>query len=103
VILRRFFKKGEQREYFVDGRPSAALLAHFLFVIEPYPCCHTQPLERAAADLRALQEGPAKSGVRVIGSVFSKMYGESAPAPEVEILVTGPAGTVTTTTDQQGV
>lgn len=38
-----------------------------------------------------------------IGSVFSKMYGESAPAPEVDIPVTGPAGTVTTTTDQQGV
>lgn len=103
VILRGIFKRGERREYFVDGRPSEALLAHFLFVIEPYPCCHTQPLERAGADLRALQEGPPKSGVRIIGSVFTKMYGTSEPARDIEILVTGPEGSITTTTDQEGV
>lgn len=103
VILRGFFKRGGTREYFVDGRRSPALLAHFLPVIEPYRCCHTQPLERAAADLRALQEGPPKSGVRIIGSVFTSIYSKSEPARGVEILITGPAGTVTTTTDQQGV
>ena len=103
VILRGIFKQGERREYFVDGRPSDALLAHFLFVIEPYPCCHTQPLERAGADLRALQEGPPKSGTRIIGSVFTRMYGKSQPARDIEILVTGPEGRVTTITDQEGV
>lgn len=103
ILLREIFRRGETREYFVDGRRSTALLAHFLPVIAPYRCSHTQPLERAAADLRALQEGPPKSGVRIIGSVYTSMYLTSVPARGIEILITGPAGTVTATTDQEGV
>ena len=62
VILRGYFKKGERGEYFVDGRRSQGLLTHFLPIVERYPCCHTAPLDRAAADLRVLQDGPPSPG-----------------------------------------
>lgn len=46
ILLRGIFKRGETREYFVDGRPSTALLAHFLPVIAPYRC-FSHPTARA--------------------------------------------------------
>ena len=72
-------------------------------MVELYPCCHTGPIGRAVADLRALQDGPPKSGVRIIGTVYTDMYVTSEPARNVEVIVTGPKGNISTTTDQQGV
>ena len=104
VVLRGYyFKKGEKGEYFVDGRRSQGLLTHFLPVFQPYFCCHMQPFDRAVADLRVLDDGASKPGVRVIGRVYWDSYANSAPARGVQVLITGPDGTISTTTDQQGI
>jgi len=101
VIVRGF--RVEKGEYFVDARRSQGLLTHFLPMVDLYPCCHTGPIGRAVADLRALQDGPLKSGVRIIGTVYRDMYVTSEPARNVEVIVTGPKGSISTTTDQQRV
>jgi hypothetical protein len=62
-----------------------------------------QPLDRAVADLRVLDDGPSKPGVRVIGRVYWDSYADSAPACGVQVLITGPGGAVSVTTDQRGV
>ncbi len=103
VIVRYPVKKGETGEYFVDGRWSPGLFKHFLPVVEPYPCCHTEHLDRAQVDLRALRDGPPKSGVRIIGRVYFGMYGDNKPANGVKVQIIGPGGIVSTTTDQQGI
>ncbi|MGO9864285.1 MAG: carboxypeptidase-like regulatory domain-containing protein [Terriglobales bacterium] len=104
VILQDLFKKTEKGdEYFVDARRSSGLLTHFLPIIEIYPCCHTQRLDRATADIRALQDGPPKSGVRIIGRVYTDMYVTSEPARGANVLVAGPGGKTSTTTDQEGI
>ncbi len=104
VILRTLFnnaKKGD--EYFVDGRRSEGLLTHFVPIVEHYACCHTERLDYAAVDLRVLEDGPPRSGVRIIGRVGTDLVGFE-PARGVKLLVTGPDGkTTTTTTDQQGI
>ena len=102
VIVRGFFKV-QKGEYLVDARRSQGLLTHFLPFVEEYPCCHTQPIERAAADVRALVDGPPKSGVRILGTVYTDMFVTSEPARSMEVTVTGPSGSITTTTDQQGI
>ena len=103
VIARYYFRKGERGEYFVDGQRSQGLLTHFLPIVEGYPCCHTQHLDRAIVDLRVLKDGPPKLGVRIIGRVDTDMYVTSEPARGVRLLITGPDGTITVTTDQQGI
>jgi len=104
VILRDLFKKtAKGDEYFVDARRSSGLLTHFLPILEIYPCCHTQLLDRATADIRALQDGPPKSGVRIIGRVYTDMFVTSEPARGVKVLINGPRGKISTTTDQEGI
>lgn len=104
VILRDLFKKTEKGdEYFVDARRSSGLLTHFLPILEIYPCCHTQRLDRATADIRALEGGPPKSGVRIIGRVYTDMYVTSEPARAVKLLINGPGGKMSTMTDQEGI
>ena len=102
VIVRGFFKV-EKSEYLVDVRRSQGLLTHFLPLFEIYPCCHTGPIDRAAADLRSLRDGPPKSGARIIGTVYTDMYVTSEPARNVKVTVVGPNGSTSTTTDQEGI
>jgi hypothetical protein len=54
-------------------------------------------------DLRVLQDGPPKDGVRIIGRVYTGMYVTSEPARGIKLLITGPGGSISTTTDHQGV
>lgn len=103
LILRGYFKKGERGSYLVDGRRSPELLTHFLPMIEPYPCGHTAPLDHAVVDLRLLHDGPPKTGIRIIGRVYRNIYPRGEPAPGVKLLLTGPEGNFSTTTDEQGV
>jgi hypothetical protein len=103
VILRGFFKQGERKQYFVDGIRSQGLLTHFLPIIEPQHCGRTDFLEGAMVDLRVLQDGPPTSGIRIIGRVYTDMYAASEPARGAKLLITGPTGTISTATDQQGI
>lgn len=102
LIVRGFFKV-EKGEYLVDACRSQGLLTHFLPFVEKYPCCHTQPISRGVADLRALKDGPPKSGVRVLGTVYTDMFVTSEAARNLEVIVTGPGGSVAITTDQEGI
>jgi hypothetical protein len=102
VILRGFFEQGERREYFIDGSPSRGLFTHFLPIVEPCPCGHWLHLDQAAVVQRVLEEGPPKSGARVIGLVFWGSWRDQ-PARGVKVLVTGPGGTISITTDRHGV
>jgi hypothetical protein len=60
-----------------------------------------EPIGRAAVDLRVLQDGPPSSGVRIIGRVYADTYG--TPASGAKVLITVPGGSISTTTDQQGI
>ena len=93
----------ERGDYLLDVRRSQGLLTHFLPYFQTYPCCHTVPTQRAVADLRALRAGPPSSGVRIIGTVYTDMFVTSDPARDLELIVTGPSGTVSATTDENGV
>lgn len=103
AVLRGFFKKGERGEFLVDFRRSQGLLLHFLPVFEPYPCAHLMPLADAVVHLRVLRDGAPKSGVRIIGCVYSRANGSRQPAQGVNVLIKGPGGIVSATTDKQGI
>lgn len=103
VILRIELPKPYADEYLIDGRRSQGLLMHFLPVIEFDDCSHTKPLDHAAVDLRILQDGPPKSGVRIIGQVYEGELITNKPVPAVKLWITGPAGTIATITDAQGI
>jgi hypothetical protein len=53
-------------------------------------------MDGAEAQLRVLSEGPPKSGVRIIGSVYGRNSGE-------DVVITGPSGVIHATTDRFGV
>jgi hypothetical protein len=99
VVIRGCYRRQEREKYFFDTHRSRGLFTHFLPVVLPYVCCHMQPLAAAAADLRVLNDGPPRSGVRVIGRV----YDPSLPARRATVLITGPSGTISTTTDEEGI
>ena len=101
VVVRGYFKKGERGDYLVDGTRSPELTLHFLPVIEPYGGCHLARTAHAKADLRVLNDGPPRSGVRVVGWVYRDPDRQSAAGAPVHI--TDPGGSTSVTTDLQGV
>jgi hypothetical protein len=103
VIVRSYFPPKDRRVYFVDGRRRPKLLTHFLPIVEHFPCCHTVPVEYAAVDLRLIHDGSPKTGVRVIGRVYSDTYDYGHPVPGVRLFVMGPGGMKTVMTDSQGI
>lgn len=105
VIVRGYFRETDKdQEYFVDAYRSDGVLTRFIPVVEFYPCCHTTLLKNAEVDLRVLQDGPPKSGVRIIGRVYDlRATNRGAFVPDSPILVTGPAGPISTLTDKAGI
>lgn len=103
ALIRSYPLAEDERKCFFDVRRSRGLLTHYLPVFVPYYCCHIQPLDRAAADLRVLNDGPPKSGIRVIGSVYEGTYTTGAPAVGVRVQIAGPAGVLSIATDRLGI
>ncbi len=103
VVLRLHLPKADGEEYLIDARRSQGILMHFLPVFEYSPCSHTKALRRGTVELRLLQDGPPKSGVRIIGRVFKDTYRDNDLAPGVKVWITGPNGVVSTMADDQGV
>jgi hypothetical protein len=105
IILRGFFHpKDKSERYFVEGVRSRGGLTRFLPVFEPTDCGRTARLEDAGVALRVLRDGPPSSGGRLIGVVYASIH--SAPrnaVPGVSVLATGPAGSVVSVTDAQGI
>jgi hypothetical protein len=103
VVVRGYFRQGERGEYLVDGSRDGGLVLHFLPVVEPYPCCHTAPVEEAKADLRVLDTGGPKWGVRIVGTVHRGYYEFGHAFPGATVFIKGPGGIISATTDQEGI
>jgi len=105
VFVRGYFSETDKgQRYFVDAYRSDGLLTRFLPLVEFYPCCHSTLLTNAAVDLRALEEGPPKSGVRIIGRVYDLGGSKRGRfVPDSPVLVTGPAGPISVLTDKEGI
>jgi hypothetical protein len=103
AIYRVELPKQHGDDYFIDGRRSQGLLMHFLPVIEYNYCSHTMPMSRGVVDLRVLEDGAPKSGVRIIGRVYAERLEEVEDVPGVKVRVTGPNGTISATTDAHGI
>ena len=107
VILRGFFEPDDKSiSYFVEGHRSQGVFFRSLPIIEPADCGRTQYAKDATVPLRILRDGPPKSGVRLIGRVligrvYEKPTGRFVPG--VGISIVGPAGSMVSVTDSQGV
>jgi hypothetical protein len=103
VFLRGNFKPADlSDQYFVEGMQSVGALTRFLPVIERMDCGHTGTREQAAAVLRALREGPPKTGVRLIGRVYAD-EAKRRPAPGALISIEGSSKSTVSTTDAEGI
>jgi hypothetical protein len=105
VLLTQYlFEGGEQ--YFVDGQRRAGLLTLGLPIVEFGTCSRSGRVGNAEVELRVLQDGPPKNGVRIIGRAMRRTHAPNyreETAPGVNVIIAGPAGSVTTTTDLHGI
>ena len=101
VLTQGIFEDGQ--EYFVSGRRRDGLLTRNL-IVEVDLCRRPARLNDAEVELRVLRDGPPKDGVRIIGRVvrFLPDY-RIEGVPGINVVITGPAGSIATTTDQHGV
>jgi hypothetical protein len=101
LLTQGFFEVGEQ--YLIDGVHADRPLTRFLPIIGFRPCNHSARLKDAEADLRILRDRSPRSGVRIIGSVTRYDGKEREADPGRNVVIAGPLGTVTITTDKQGI
>jgi hypothetical protein len=95
-------KKGSQ--YFIDGDRSGYRIAKFLPYVDFHCGNRTRLLSEADLETRLLKDGPPKSGDRIIGRTLRRFgVGDWRPALGVTVRITGPEGTISTVTDQQGI
>lgn len=99
ILIALPLQQGET--YFIDGTRMQGLLTQFLPVVEVISCNRTNLLKYATVDLRALHDGPPRSGVRIIGEVKHGRQGEQAVG--VKVLISGPHGITATKTDKEGI
>ncbi|MGH9736349.1 MAG: MSCRAMM family protein [Candidatus Acidiferrales bacterium] len=92
------FRRGET--YFVEGQNSDGLLTQFFPVVGTSHCGQTS-LAKESVELRVLRDGVPEGSARIIGIVRS--MGSFDPLPNAQVLIKGPAGTVVTTTDAEGI
>lgn len=101
VLTFKIFTNGQT--LFIDGSRSGGLLTLGIPVVE-LKLCGSKPVSDAAVELRVLRDGPPKNGVRIIGHTVSEYPDfHSEPLPGATVLITGPDGTVETTSYQQGI
>lgn len=104
VILRGIFKATDASdEYFVEGDRSVGALTRFLPLIERLDCGHTGTRDYAAVAIRILRDGAPKSGVRLIGRVYTDDRVNRLPAPGVGISMEGPSKSIISSTDGDGI
>jgi hypothetical protein len=60
----------------------------------------TRPLNEADLDIKVLNAGPPKSGVRIINRVYRQpLDGTAQPDPGIKVQINGPGGSTFTNTD----
>lgn len=92
-------KPGER--YFIEGRHWSGLLTQFFPVISYTPCGHSSLL-KDSFEIRLLQDGVRKDGVRIIGRV-ERFPGFGQTVSNVGVLISSPEASIATTTDAQGI
>jgi carboxypeptidase family protein len=94
-----------QQEYLFDGDNFGTLpFSRFLPIVGfTGRCSHSARLEDADVDLRILRDKSTQPGVRIIGKVLRRNGRQKEPLAGAKVFITGPQGTVTATTDGQGV
>ena len=105
VLLTQYLFEGGEED-FVDGQLRGGLLTLGLPIVEFGTCSRSGRLSNAEVELRVLQNGPPKSGVRIIGRAMRRTHAPNyreETAQGINVLITGPAGSVTATTDQHGI
>jgi hypothetical protein len=91
---------GPTREpLFVDGELRAGVLSRVFSIIQPSVCGRTTLLRDAQIDLRVLQDGPPRNGVRIIGEVQHDFIRQA----NVAVVISGPAGSITVKSDADGI
>jgi hypothetical protein len=95
----------DRESYFVDGTRMHGFLTQFLPIIELRPCSRTNVLRNAAVDMRVLNDGPPRVGVRIIGRVvhWGLAGSLSEGAVGVEVSISGLHGSTTVKTDEHGI
>jgi hypothetical protein len=102
LIGHGYLKNGEQ--YFVDGNRATYRISKFLPYIDFRCGNRTRPLKEADLDLRVLREGPPNSSARIIGPAYRRdETGRLKLAAGIGVEAMGPAGTVASVSDQQGI
>lgn len=91
--------------YFFDGVRPAGLLAQFLPIVTLYPGSRTNLVKNAEIDLRVLKDGQSRKGARIIGEAILgyRWSGTERREAGFRVAITGPAGSMVTTTDGKGV
>jgi hypothetical protein len=91
------------REYFVDGDRSS-LVSQMVPLVHIGTCTRSAPLERADIDLGILQDGPPKSGVRIVGRVLRQPVGRPQEVVSgTKVQISGPGERLFVTSDEKGI
>lgn len=106
VIAPGRFQEGEA--YFVDGRVGWLPHSRFLPIVSTPACNRTQALSEAVVDTRILNQGPPRTGVRIIGRTYRRRAAGGdergyEPAPGVRVEIKGPSGSMFVTSDSEAV
>lgn len=96
-----FFQNGEG--YLIDGMRANGPLTRLLPLVRFQPCNETARIEDAAVNLRVLRGGIPTTSVRIIGEVTRYNGRKREPAPETDVVIDGPTGSIVLTTDKEGI
>jgi hypothetical protein len=100
IVLLKWGRVGD--EFFVDGRRAGGVLTGHIVPVIDMKCTGSAALKDAKVELRLLRDSPHWSGVRIIGRAVERAHGEP-PIPGAKVIITGPSGDVTVTTDADGI
>jgi hypothetical protein len=93
--------------YLVDAMRARGLLGGFIPVVKVLRCGKSNPLRNEEVELRVLRSKPSSKGARIVGQarVVDRTDGLTLyrAKPGVKITITGPAGTMTQTSDDKGI
>jgi hypothetical protein len=104
VVLRDFFRPDNRFEhFFIEGQGSRGVFTRFLPIIERVECGHSRRLSDAIVSLRILHDGAPRTGIRIIGRVYTSWREHPAPTPRIKVLIKGPSGSTVTVTDADGI
>jgi len=101
LLTSGYFEDGET--YLIDGVHADGPLTRLIPFVQFQPCNETARVEDATVNLRVLRGGIPITGVRIIGEVTRHNGKKWEAAPEIDVVIDGPAGRMTAITDKEGI